>query len=58
MTKLIPKKGNYMQTSTGKVANFWLPEVEVTAQSPTGNNWEDRNRYKAYKGRRYISKGR
>lgn len=58
MTKLNPKKNNYMQTSTGKVANFQLPEVEVTAQSPTGNDWEDRNRYKAYKGRRYISEGR
>lgn len=60
MSKLIPKhqKGNYMQTSTGKVANFQLPEVEVTAQSPTGDAWKDRNRYKAYKGRRYISEGR
>ena len=60
MNKLIPKyqKGNYMQTSTGKVANFQLPEVEVTAKSPTGDAWKDRNLYKAYKGRRYISEGR
>ena len=60
MSKLIPKyqKGNYMQTSTGKVANFQLPEVEVTAKSPTGDAWKDRNLYKAYKGRRYISEGR
>lgn len=60
MSKLIPKhqKGNYMQTSTGKVANFQLPEVEVTAKSPTGDTWKDRNLYKAYKGRRYISEGR
>lgn len=58
--KLIPKhqKGDYMQTSTGKVANFQLPEVEVTAKSPTGDAWKDRNLYKAYKGRRYISEGR
>lgn len=60
MSKLVPKyqKGNYMQTSTGKVANFQLPEVEVTAKSPTGDAWKDRNLYKAYKGRRYISEGR
>lgn len=60
MSKLIPKhqKGNYMQTSTGKVANFQLPEVEVTAESPTGDAWKDRNLYKAYKGRRYINNGR
>lgn len=60
MSKLIPKhqKGNYMQTSTGKVANFQLPEVEVTAESPTGDAWKDRNLYKAYKGRRYINEGR
>lgn len=60
MSKLIPKyqKGSYMQTSTGNVANFQLPEVEVTAKSPTGNTWKDRNLYKAYKGRRYVSEGR
>lgn len=58
--KLIPKyqKGSYMQTSTGKVANFQLPEVEVIAKSPTGDQWKDRNLYKAYKGRRYINEGR
>lgn len=60
MSKLISKhqKGNYMQTSTGKVANFQLPEVEVTAESPTGDSWKDRNLYKAYKGRQYINEGR
>lgn len=47
-----------MQTSTGKVANFQLPEVEVTAESPTRDAWKDRNLYKVYKGRRYINKGR
>lgn len=60
MTKLIPKqsKDDYMQTSTGKVANFQLPEVEVVAKSPTGDAWKDRNLYQAYKGRRYINEGR
>ena len=60
MTKLVSKqsKDDYMQTSTGKVANFQLPEVEVTAKSPTGDDWKDRNLYQAYKGRRYISEGR
>ena len=48
------QKGDYIQTSTGKVANFQLPEIEVTAKSPTGDAWKDRNLYKAYKGRRYI----
>lgn len=57
MTKLV-SKDDYMQTSTGKVTNFQLPEVEVTAKSPTGDDWKDRNLYKAYKGRRYISEGR
>lgn len=57
MTKLV-SKDDYMQTSTGKVANFQLPEVEVTAKSPTGDDWKDRNLYQAYKGRRYISEGR
>lgn len=57
MTKLV-SKNDYMQTSTGKVANFQLPEVEVTAKSPTGDDWKDRNLYQAYKGRRYISEGR
>lgn len=49
---------NYMQTPSGKVANFQLPEVQVIAKSPTGNAWKDRNLYKAYKGRRYVSQGR
>ena len=57
MTKLV-SKNDYMQTSTGKVANFQLPEVEVTAKSPTGDSWKDRNLYQAYKGRRYINEGR
>ena len=52
------QKGDYMQTPTGKVVNFQLPEIEVTAKSPTGDAWKDRNLYKAYKGRRYISDGR
>lgn len=54
----IDAEDNYMQTPTGKVVNFQLPEIEVTAKSPTGDAWKDRNLYKAYKGRKYISEGR
>lgn len=52
------QKDDYMLTNNDKIANFQFPEIEITAKSPTGDTWKDRNLYKAYKGRQYVNKGR